>query len=80
MRRLEQNESATVANPKAKVGVPLMGANEFEKTTLKQICIWLPIILGLILFATILALVEMPIQKNSILYAKYGTTKTQINQ
>jgi hypothetical protein len=57
-----------------------MSDDEFNKTTLKQILIWLPIILSLVLGAVVLALVEMPIQKNSILYAKYGTGRTQLNQ
>jgi hypothetical protein len=48
---------------------------QMQVAMFRQIFIWLPIILGLVLLFTIFALIDMPIQKNSILYAKYGTTK-----
>ena len=49
--------------------------DDMDASFIRQICIWLPISLGFVLFFTIYALIDMPIQKNSILYAKYGTTK-----
>jgi hypothetical protein len=53
-----------------------MSPDDFNYASLRQIMIWLPIILATVLFVTVMALIDMPIQKNSILYAKYGTTKT----
>jgi hypothetical protein len=59
---------------------PKMSQDEFKASTIKQIFIWLPITLILVLWGAIMLLADMPIQKNSILYAKYGTTKTaQLN-
>ncbi len=52
-----------------------MNDAQMMSSTLKQIMIWLPIGLSLVLYFVIMSLVDMPIQKNSILYAKYGTTK-----
>jgi len=43
----------------------------------RQILIWLPISLGFILYFIIYEMINMPIQKNSILYAKYGTNKAE---
>lgn len=43
----------------------------------RQINIWLPIILGFVLYFIIYEMINMPIQKNSILYAKYGTNKAE---
>ena len=50
------------------------------KTIQTQICIWTSIGLCFILYFSVVALIDMPIQKSSILYAKYGTTKGQQNQ
>lgn len=46
----------------------------------KQIIIWSTIGLIFILYFSVVALVDMPIQKSSILYAKYGSNKGQQNQ
>jgi hypothetical protein len=56
-----------------------MTEEETQKSFLRQIMIWLPITLVLVLWGAIMLLADMPIQKNSILYAKYGTTKTLQN-
>lgn len=57
-----------------------MNDKDMKQAMLRQIQIWLPISLAVILYFVVVALVEMPIQKNSILYAKYGTSKpNQIN-
>ena len=53
----------------------VLNEDDMNAAFIRQICIWLPISLGFVLFFTIFALVDMPVQKNSILYAKYGTTK-----
>jgi hypothetical protein len=52
-----------------------MSDKDYNDSFVRQICIWLPITLGLVLYFVIYALMDMPFQKNSILYAKYGTTK-----
>lgn len=63
-------------NPSPKPSVTSsMSDDDMKKSTIKQIMIWLPIVLSITLFFVIMSLHEMPIQKNSILYAKYGTTK-----
>jgi len=46
----------------------------------KQIIVWSTIGLIFILYFSVVALVDMPIQKSSILYAKYGSNKGQQNQ
>jgi hypothetical protein len=81
VRRLQDEELVVTNAPKNTSGVPMkMNENDFKESTLKQIMIWLPITLVLVLWGTIMLLANMPIQKNSILYAKYGTTKTaQLN-
>lgn len=48
---------------------------DMQASTIRQILIWLPTVLCITLYFVIMSLHEMPIQKNSILYAKYGTTK-----
>ena len=50
-------------------------------TTLENhIIVWSTIGLIFILYFSVVALVDMPIQKSSILYAKYGSNKGQQNQ
>jgi hypothetical protein len=53
----------------------VMNEDDMNAAFIRQICIWLPISLAVVLFFTVFALIDMPVQKNSILYAKYGTTK-----
>ena len=45
-----------------------------------QIIVWSCIGLTFILYFSVVSLINMPIQKSSILYAKYGTNKGQQNQ
>lgn len=83
---LETNDSATPTNndiavndnpaTPSKVTVGKLNAEDHRNATIRQIFVWLPITLGVILYFVVIALVDMPIQKNSILYAKYGTMKT----
>jgi len=54
-----------------------MNDDDMNASMVRQINIWLPIILGFILYFIIYEMVNMPIQKNSILYAKYGTNKAE---
>jgi hypothetical protein len=54
-----------------------MNDKDMSESFARQIYIWLPIILGFILYFIIYEMINMPIQKNSILYAKYGTNKTE---
>ncbi len=50
-------------------------------TTLENhIIVWSTIGLIFILYFSVVALIDMPIQKSSILYAKYGSNKGQQNQ
>ena len=44
---------------------------------LRQIFIWTGIGLFAVLYFSVMAMVDMPIQKSSILYAKYGTSRAQ---
>ena len=41
----------------------------------KQIVIWTSIVLGFVLYFTVMAIINMPNPKSSILYAKYDTTR-----
>ena len=41
----------------------------------KQIIIWTSIVLGFVLYFTVMAIINMPNPKSSILYAKYDTTR-----
>ena len=50
---------------------------EMIKRLQKQIVIWTSIVLGLALYFTVMALIDMPNPKSSILYAKYDTTRGQ---
>ena len=50
---------------------------EMIKRLKKQIVIWTSIVLGLALYFTVMALIDMPNPKSSILYAKYDTTRGQ---
>ena len=54
--------------------------NNTIRTLEKQIVVWSTIGLIFILYFSVVALVDMPIQKSSILYAKYGSNKGQQNQ
>jgi hypothetical protein len=42
-----------------------------------QIFVWMPIILIVVLYFTVMSMADMSIQKSSILYAKYGTNRSQ---
>ena len=42
-----------------------------------QIFVWMPIILVVVLYFTVMSMADMSIQKSSILYAKYGTNRSQ---
>ncbi len=65
-----------VNDSKDKLGAPpTMNEDDFKSSMLRNILIWFPISMVFILYFAILALIDMPVQKNSILYAKYGTTK-----
>ncbi len=52
-----------------------MSDDQMYASTLRNIMIWLPITLSVILYFVIMSLADMSVHKNSILYAKYGTTK-----
>jgi hypothetical protein len=52
-----------------------MDQEQMYASTLRNIMIFLPITLAIILYFVVMSLVDMSVQKNSILYAKYGTTK-----
>ena len=73
----------TIENPAKGKPIKIIYLSDADREAVffRQICIWLPIILGAILYFVIVALIEMPIQKNSILYANFGSSKTsQLNQ
>jgi len=52
-----------------------MNQDQMYASTLRNIMIFLPITLAIVLYFVIMSLADMSLQKNSILYAKYGTTK-----
>ena len=72
--------TATDDSAPSKMPYNVLSQDDMNAAFIRQICIWLPISLGLVLLFTIFALIDMPIQKNSILYAKYGTTKQMQGQ
>jgi len=65
----------TISSSSIKKPYNVMNDDDMNAAFIRQICIWLPISLVAVLFFTVFALIDMPVQKNSILYAKYGTTK-----
>ena len=56
-----------------------MNDADFQYSMKRQIFIWFPITFVLILFASIWLLIDMPIQKSSILYANYVSKKVSMN-
>jgi len=72
------NENISTAKPvKGKSVNGGMNDSDMTASFIRQINIWLPIMLGFILYFIIYEMINMPIQKNSILYAKYGTNKAE---
>jgi hypothetical protein len=69
------DNSSNNTKPIKTVYSTIMGDEDMNASALRQILIWLPIGLIFVLYFTVMSLVDMPIQKNSILYAKYGTSK-----
>ena len=57
--------------------MPGMNMDDFNSSSFRCIQIWFPIVLAFILYFVVYEMVNMPIQKNSILYAKYGTNKCE---
>ena len=80
-RILNADDGSTSSNSTStKMPYNVLSQEDMDAAFIRQICIWLPISLGLVLLFTVLGLIYMPIQKNSILYAKYGTTKQMQGQ
>ena len=52
-------------------------AMEMKEKLQKQIIIWTSIGLAFVLYFIVMALIEMPNPKSSILYAKYDTTRAE---
>ena len=52
-------------------------AMEMEEKLQKQIIIWTSIGLAFVLYFIVMALIDMPNPKSSILYAKYDTTRAE---
>ncbi len=50
---------------------------EMEEKLQKQIIIWTSIGLAFVLYFIVMALIDMPNPKSSILYAKYDTTRAE---
>lgn len=50
---------------------------QMNEMLLKQIFIWSSIFLTFVLYFAFMGMIEMPIQKTSILYAKYVTSNSQ---
>jgi hypothetical protein len=46
---------------------------------IRNILIFLPIVLVFVLYYAVMSIIEMPITKSSLLYAKYGSSKTSLN-
>ena len=64
LRNLEEDEGKQIAN-------------EMEAKLQKQIRIWTSIGLAFVLYFIVMALIDMPNPKSSILYAKYDTTRAE---
>ena len=56
-----------------------MNNDDFSYSLTRQIKIWFPIGIILILYFAVMMLVQMPIQKSSILYANYISKKGNMN-
>jgi hypothetical protein len=56
---------------------PGMSLEDMNKSFIRVIFIWFPISIAFVLYFVIYEMINMPIQKNSILYAKYGTNKCE---
>ena len=52
---------------------------DLNKAFIRNIIIWISITLVFVLYFAVTSLVDMSIQKTSILYAKYGCSKSSIN-
>ena len=50
--------------------------SKLGQKTLGQFFLWTGLALVFILYFSVMAMVDMPITKSSILYAKYGISKT----
>ena len=62
-RNLAENESDIV--------------NEMNERLRKQIILWTSVGLAFVLYFSVMAIIDMPNPKSSILYAKYDTTRGQ---
>ncbi len=77
-RRLEEKEKENKkSNENVKRRSSLSPKDNFD-IMIRQIQIWLPICLTVVLYYAVMSIVEMPICKSSLLYAKYGSSKTVI--
>ena len=54
---------------------PTPEQNEMVKRLQDQILIWTSIVLVFVLYFSVMAIIDMPNPKSSILYAKYDTTR-----
>ena len=85
-RKLEEVEASTVAPPttktndsvKTNVKAKVLSNSDMTDMQIRNILIGLPIVLVIILYYTIMSLIDMPIIKSSLLYAKYGSSKTSV--
>ena len=57
--------------------MPGMNEQDMKDSFIRVIQIWFPLVMAFVLYFVIYEMVNMPIQKNSILYAKYGTNKCE---
>lgn len=76
---LVDNVSTATANPSAPVKAGTPEQDMFDMM-IRNILIFMPLSLSFVLYFTIMSMVDMPITKSSLLYAKYGSSKTAIQQ
>jgi len=82
-RVLVDNVSTATANPSAPNGVSAKARTpeqDMFDMMIRNILIFMPLSLSFVLYFTIMSMVDMPITKSSLLYAKYGSSKTAIQQ
>ena len=79
-RKLEEVNAPTVVVPttKTKTQGKVLSDSDMSDMQIRNILIGLPIVLAIILYYTIMSLIDMPIIKSSLLYAKYGSSKTSV--
>jgi len=79
-RKLEEVDAPVLpaqATPKVVAKATTSDQDMFDMQ-IRNILIFLPIVLVFILYYSVMSIVDMSITKSSLLYAKYGSSKTSV--